>query len=357
MYEHKTVALLRDQALDQVADDVDKREGAIIFDSTAAVAVPMSEMYSDIDLVMQLTYADSSDGEYLERRIAEHGVYKKQASRAIRKAVFIGSNELPFNVPIGSRFSLNNLTYEVIEKIVDGEYRLQSETFGIIGNQDYGELLPTEPLNNLGSAALTDVLVPGEDEETDKSLYAKYLDHINEPAFGGNRADYKRKIMDIQGVGGVQLFRAPFGGGTVRAVIIDSTFNVPTPETVAFVQSEIDPLEGQGDGLGTAPIGHIVTIEAVEKVVVDIDATLSLVGVTLGQIEPLVIGIIDEYLAEVRREWNKGFPLILRISHLESRILALEGIQDITGTTFNGLATNLSLPHEIPIKGSVVLNE
>ncbi|KAA0944065.1 baseplate J/gp47 family protein [Sporosarcina sp. ANT_H38] len=357
MFEHKTVAHIRDQALDEVANDVDKREGAIIFDSTAAVAVPMSEMYSNIDLVMQLTFADSSDGEYLERRIAEHGVYKKQASRAVRKGVFIGTDERPFNVPIGSRFGLNNLTYVVIEKIVDGEYRLRSEDFGVIGNQDYGELLPTEPLNDLGSAALTDVLVPGEIEETDESLYAKYLDHINEPAFGGNRADYKRKIMDIQGVGGVQLFRAPFGGGSVRAVIIDSTFNVPSPETVAFVQNKIDPLEGQGDGLGTAPIGHIVTIEAVEKLVVDIVATLSLVGVTLGQIEPLVIEIIDEYLAEVRSEWNKGFPLILRISHLESRILSLEGVQDILGTTFNGLATNITLPHEIPTKGSVVLNE
>lgn len=357
MYEHKTVALLRDQALAEVADDVDKREGAIIFDSTAAVAVPMSEMYSDIDLVMQLTFADSSDGEYLERRIAEHGVYKKQASRAIRKGVFIGTDERPFDAPIGSRFGLNNLTYEVIEKIVDGEYRLQSETFGIIGNQDYGELLPTEPLNGLGSAALTDVLVPGEDEETDESLYAKYLDHINEPAFGGNRADYKRKIMDIQGVGGVQLFRAPLGGGTVRAVIIDSTFNAPTPELVSFVQEKIDPIEYTGDGFGTAPIGHEVTIEATKVVSVNIEMTLTLDDVSVGQMEPLIEEVIEGYLSEIRQDWKKGNALVLRISHLESRILDLEGVQDITRTSFNGLTENLTLPHEIPELGGLVLNE
>lgn len=357
MFEHKTVAYIRDQALDEVSNDVDKREGAIIFDSVAAVAVPMSEMYSDIDLVMRLTFADSSDGDYLGRRVGEHGVYRKQAASAIRKGVFVGSNDKPFNPPTGSRFSLDGYNYEVIEKVADGEYGLRAETVGINGNQDYGELLPTEPLSGLGSATLTDVLIPGEDAETDESLYAKYLDHISEPAFGGNRADYKRKIMAVQGVGGVRLSRAPLGGGTVRAVIIDSTFKVPTPETVALVQETVDPIENQGDGFGTAPIGHAVTIEAVGEMVVDVVAKLSLVGVTLGQVEPLVIGIVEEYLAEIRKEWIEGFALVLRISHLESRILSLEGVQDIVGTTFNGEAANITLSHGIPSKGSVSLSE
>lgn len=357
MHAHKNIAYIRDLSLDEIADDVDKREGAIIFDATAAVAVPMAEMYSDIDVMYDRTFADTADGSDLERRVAEHGVDRKQASRTIRKGVFIGQDERPFNVPIGSRFSINAITYETIEKITEGEYRLRSESYGIVGNQDFGQLLPTEPLDGLGSATLTNVLVPGENEESDESLYEKYLDHINEPAFGGNRADYKRKIMDIQGVGGVQLFRAPFGGGTVRGVIIDSTFNVPTPETVAFVQERIDPIEEQGDGLGTAPIGHIVTIEAVEKIVVDIATTITLDGVTLGQVEPLIYEIIDGYLSEIRAEWKKGKDLVLRISHLESRILEIDGVEDVIDTTFNGLTKNITLPHEIPNMGSVVLNE
>ena len=77
----------------------------------------MSEMYSNIDRVMSLTFADSSDGEYLKAYLGTRSLQKK-ASRAVRKGIFIGTDEAPFNAHIGSRFGLNNLTYEVIEKMV-----------------------------------------------------------------------------------------------------------------------------------------------------------------------------------------------------------------------------------------------
>lgn len=205
----------------------------------------MAEMYSDIDIMYRLTFADTADDE--ERRVSEHGV-KKKASRANRKGIFLNTANKPLIVPEGFRFHLGDQVYRVLDSIEPGIYRMEAETPGNVGNQDYGELLPLEPLEGLASATLTDVIIPGEDEESDESLYEKYLEHINEPAFGGNRADYKRTILAISGVGGVRLTRVPYGGGTVRVTIIDSDFNIPTPELLATVKEIVDPIGEEGEG-------------------------------------------------------------------------------------------------------------
>lgn len=367
MFEHMTFENIIQDMLDRVPDDVDKREGSIIYDALAPTAMELAETYSNMDILMERTFADTADGDDLEKRVGEHGVTRKKASSAIRKAAFTTSQDEPMEIVIGSRYRLGDIVYTVLEKIETGTYQVLADTQGEVGNRDFGELIPVEPVNGLGAANLLEVLIPGEDEESDESLYDKYREHIREKAFAGNRADYKMRLLDIQGVGGVQLFRAPFGGGTVKAVIIDSTFNVPTPELVSFVQERVDPLEYTGEGYGTAPICHEVLIEGVESVTVDFSATLTLSGVTLGQVEPLVEAVFNDYLAEVREEWvsNNRFsngqlinaPLVVRITHIESRILSLEGVQDITGTSLNGMPENITLSTEIPVAGSVALHD
>ncbi|MFD1203601.1 baseplate J/gp47 family protein [Sporosarcina contaminans] len=320
-----------------------------------------------MDLLLIRTFADTADGDDLERRVGEHGVKRKKASAAIRKAIFTNSQGEPFDVTVGRRFRLDDIVYIVTERIEPGAFRVLAETVGEAGNKDFGEMIPVEPVDGLGAAILQDVLIPGENEESDESLYAKYQEHIQEKAFAGNRADYKKKIMEIQGVGGVQLFRAPQGGGTVGAIIIDSTYNEPTQELIEFVQEKIDPIEYTGEGYGTAPICHEVLISGVAAVTVDFNAQLTLSGVTLGQVEPLVVAAFTDYLAEVRKEWVTAnrfvngslavTPLVVRMTHIESRILSIEGVQDITGTTLNGLAENIILESGIPVAGSVTVNE
>lgn len=357
MFEHKTFESILQEMLDRVSDDVDKREGSIIYDALAPTALVAAEQYADMDLLLSRTFADSADGDDLERRVGEHGVKRKKSSKAIRRGSFTDGNSSPFDVPLTSRFRLGEIVYRVVDRIEKGSFRLEAETDGIVGNQDYGELLPLEPIDGLGGATLSDVLIPGENEESDESLYAKYIEYINEIAFGGNRADYKRNILAINGVGAVRLTRAPFGGGTVIATIIDSDFNVPTAELVETVQSVIDPVSNTGDGFGTAPIGHEVTIVGGESKIINFETTLTLTGVSLGQVEPLVGATVDDYLAEVRKDWHKDLPLTVRILHLESRILMIEGIEDVTDSTLNGLTANIVLSHEVPVKGTVVLHD
>lgn len=358
MFEHKTFENILQEMLDRVPDDVDKREGSIIYDALAPTAMELAETYSDMDIIMRVTFADTADGEYLARRVGEHGVFRDVATAAIRRGVFTDTAGLPLNVPIGSRYRLNDIVYTVTENIEPGVFRMEAQTLGVVGNSDYGDMVPVEPVERLGRAELSAVLIPGEDEETDESLYEKFLRHINEPAFGGNRADYQKKIMSINGVGGVKLFRASEGGGTVKAVIINSEHLPPEPELVDAVQEIIDPTVNNGDGLGLAPIDHRVTIEGVEGIPVDIVTTLVLDDVSTGQVQSLIEEKVQEYLAETRKSWGTDGKLIVRISQLESRILDIQGVQDIAGTKINGVIENLTLSElQVPLFGSVTLHE
>jgi uncharacterized phage protein gp47/JayE len=201
------------------------------------------------------------------------------------------------------------------------------------------------------------VLIPGEDEEDVEHLRQRYLNSFSSQAFGGNVADYKEKINAIDGVGGVKIYRAWNGGGTVKAVIVDSTFSKPSQPLIDEVQRQIDPKEHQGEGLGVAPIGHTVTITGCGEVSVDIQTHIEFKDDwTWEAIKPHVETAIDDYFKEVSMEWETedNNNLIVRISQIETRLLNLDGVIDISNTLLNGNATNLSIDKDsIPIRGTV----
>ena len=49
--------------------------------------------------------------------------------------------------------------------------------------------------------------------------------------------------------------------------------------------------------------------------------------------------------------------MIVRIAQIEAAILTVPGVIDVTGTTLNGSAANVTLDaEEIPVLGTVVVN-
>lgn len=355
--EAQTFEKLLSELLERVPNDVDKREGSVIYDALAPSALKLAETYWDMAVLYRRTFAATADGIDLEKRVNEFGVERKKAGKAIRRAIFTGRDGQPLQVALNSLYRLDDLVYRVTENIVPGEFKVEAQTDGAVGNRDYGELLPVEANNKLGKALLADVIVPGEDEESDESLYQKYLEHIRDKAFGGNRADYRKKVRAIQGVGGVRLRRAPYGGGTVKVIIIDSDFNAPTSEFIAYVQEIIDPIAFKGDGYGTAPIGHSVIVEGVGEVGITIECELILNGATIGQIEAQANEILEAYFSELRANWYKDLDINVRITHIESKLLEIDGVEDITITRLNGVESNINLIEEIPVITEIILKE
>lgn len=111
MYENMTLEAILKSMLLNVPDTFDKREGSVIYDALAPVAIEIRNMYIDLDNILNQTFADTAAKKYLKLRCKERGIEIEPATKAIRKGVF------NIDVPIGSRFSLNVLNYVVTEKI------------------------------------------------------------------------------------------------------------------------------------------------------------------------------------------------------------------------------------------------
>lgn len=349
MYEKMTYEIILKRMLDRIPTNVDKREGSVIYDAVAPAAMEVMGMYLELERLLTETFGDTASRKYLIKRAAERGLSPTKATHAILKG------EFNMDIAIGSRFSCSDLNYAAIEKITDGTYKMQCEASGEAGNKNLGKLIPIEYIEGLETAQLTEVLIPGEDEEDTEVFRERYFSSFSTQAFGGNQIDYIQKVKALSGVGGVKVYPVWNGGGTVKLVIIDSSFAVPSDTLVNQVQTAIDPTQNQGMGAGIAPIGHVVTVVGCGKTAVNIQTDITFQeGWNWEAIKPYAEKVIDEYFKELAKEWDSSDNLIIRISQIEIRLLNLTGVLDIANTILNGKGENLLIEADnIPIKGEI----
>lgn len=352
MYELMTFDTIMGRMLERVPSTLDKREGSIIWDALAPAAIELQNLYVELDVILNETFADTASLFYLKKRAAERGIYQNMATRAVLQGEFTPTT---LEIPVGSRFSCDTLNYMVAEKTEDGVYKLICETAGSEGNKHFGILIPIDHISGLESANLTDLLISAEDDEDVESLRRRYLNALSSQAYGGNIADYKEKFLKVQGVGGVKIIPVWNGGGTVKAVIINDFFGVPSSDLLTKAKNEADPYPNEGLGYGFAPIGHVVTVEGVTGQTINIETEITYdEGWSWEAAQSNIKTIVDDYFLELSKGWENNKNITVRISQLESRILECEGVLDITGTTLNGSTSNLSLDtNKIPVRGTI----
>jgi uncharacterized phage protein gp47/JayE len=387
---------LLERMLARVSDKFDKREGSVIFDTHSPTAIELQILYTELNTILTDAYGDTAAREFLILRCKERGITPYEATHAVLKGVFT-----PANIDVtGKRFNIGEMNYIVTAKIADGEYQVQCETVGIVGNQYFGTMIPIEYIEGLETAELTEILIPGEDEEDTEVLRKRYFDSFEEKAFGGNVRDYLEKTNAIPGVGSTKVTRIwnadirpaemiPTAaveawytsiidtldaevavwlaavytaavekklttGGTVLLTILNSDFDVPTNDTLKnTVQEVIDPAENAGEGYGLAPIGHVVTIQYAKTKPTAIKTNITFdTGYSWSNLQTAIDAVIEEYLLELRKAWADSDHLTVRISQIETRLLTIKGIVDIDNTKINGAADNLILgKYEVPIYG------
>lgn len=348
MFDDMTFEYFLESMLERVPNSFDKREGSIIYNALAPAAAEMAELIILLSIFYDESYADTASYNYLVRKCKDRGILPNDATNAIVKG------EFNIDVPIGSRFSLDNLNYVVTEKVSTGVFKLKCEDTGPIFN--LGKLIPVEYIEGLETAEITEILINGEYEEDEESLRKRYYDSLESEAFGGNISDYKEKVNKLQDIGGVKVYPVWNGGGTVKLVLINSSYDTPSLELINQTQEKIDPIQNQGKGLGVAPIGHIVTVVGVEKVSVNINTTITYQnGWNFEELKSTIEETIDDYFNELNKTWADKDNIIVRVSQVETRLLDLEGVLDIENTTINGNAANLTIDKDsIVTRGDIV---
>ncbi len=398
MYEGITYDVILERMLNRVPDKFDKREGSVIFDAHSPTAVELQILYLELDGILQEAYGDTASREFLIRRCRERGITPYPATKAVLKGRFT-----PASAEVtGKRFNIGAVNYTVIEKITDGEYQVQCESPGTVGNRQLGVIVPIEYIAGLETSELTEVLIPGEDEEETEDLRKRYFGSFDEKAFGGNVRDYTEKTNEIPGVGGVKVTRVwnsdlrpadmvPSAkvkawyegmigmldeevalwlsavytaasekklttGGTVLLTILNSDFEQASDALLQSVKQTIDPDEHTGEGYGFAPIGHVVTVESVKSRSVVVRTNIIFdEGYSWANLKDSIENAVSDYLLELRKTWADSTRLVVRVSQIEKRILNMDGIIDVGDTKINGKFENLILDRdEIPMPGGVI---
>lgn len=351
MYEEQTYENILERMLNEVPETFDKREGSIMYVTLAPTAMALARCYMDLGSVYDEGFPDTASRNSLIKQGKDKAIEPYPATYTIAKGVF------NMDIPLGWRFTLDDLFFLVAEKIEGEEYtyKLQCEESGDIGNVS-GTLIPVDYLQGLQIAELTEILRHGEDEEDTEDLRERVTNRTNQQAFGGNVADYKDKVKGIQDVGGVKVTPVWQGGGTTKLTITNRFNEVPEPSLIEYVQQTIDPTESAGQGKGLAPIGHVVTVFGAEADDIHIETKLTLQNDWLWEdVEPAIKEILEEYLEELNVNWEEQDNTIVRISQIETRILNLDGLIDIEGTKINGLEKNYVIEKDKIVRlGSLV---
>ena len=340
---------LKERCLSKVPAELDKREGSLIDTAVAPVCAELAAAYLTLKSYYDLLFPDTSEGAYLDKIAAQYGLKRGEATPAVLKAVFKSQKGEAFTPPEGMRFSLNGLFY-LLSGSGDGEGMLTCETAGEDGNR-LGQPLPCDYLSGFGSAEAVEILTPGEDREEDGSLRDRVLELLKYPAFGGNVSDYKEKVRTVPGVGGVRVTPVVKGGGTVGVQVLGSDLMPAGEALLEAVRTLLIP-EYQGDGLGMAPIGHTVYVEAPAEVEIDVQAQL-LSDSDAAEVKGLAEDALKGYLRELRAQWEDTEPVV-RYSGMIAALSGTEGVIDVSGLTINGDSGNV-VCDGVPVEGTISL--
>lgn len=359
--------------LDNVSNDIDKREGSIIYDALAPAAMVSAQQSLSLANILRETYIKTAQGEFLDYRAVEHGTSRYAATNAEVKARFNDDDGNPVNVEVGDRFASiaeSPIFYTVVKPNNDGTAEMQAEEAGTSANSYIGQVLPVTPNDNLAWAEITEIIAPARDAETDDHLRERILKSDAWLAYGGNMADYLDMIHKISEVGAAQIYPVWAGAGTVKLVIVNNDLMPASSDLVKKVKNIIDPEDNEAQGVGLAPIDHRVTVVAPAVLKVDVSIQLKLTDqANKAAVEKGIKDMLNKLFSELRKDWDtinatvrRGYSLSIYRSRILSKIMLIDGVADSHLPQLNGEDKDIHLVFsnevsQLPILGEVTISE
>ena len=373
-FQNKDYDYFLRKMLDAVPDNIDKREGSIIYDALAPAALVMGQQSLDMANVIKETYIKTASGEFLDYRAIEHGTSRYPATQTEAKAKVLNDKKEPLdNVQIGDKFASigDSPIFYVVTKInSDLTIELTAETAGSSANSYIGQVLPVTPNDLLSWAEITEITAPARDVESDDHLRARLLSSQSWIAYGGNVADYLDMTSKIDEVGAAQIYPTWNGGGTVKVVILNNDLMPASASLVQKVKNTLDPEDKQAEGYGLAPIDHSVTVTAPEKLIVNVDISVKLddTKVTRYVIDSITKAV-EGYFQSLREDWadinqklGRGYQETIYRSKILSQVMLTEGVVNAKLPSLNGKDADIDLifnneKSQLPVVGTVTINE
>lgn len=339
-----TVDEIIEYMLASVPSEYDTSVGSFFYDLLYPVAEQIYRLQGDITLLEKNAFALTAVGEYLDRKVAEQGTTRKQAT--FSKGTVRISGDVGAVIPKGAKVASGDILFAVDKDAVisDSGYADVSATCvvaGSVGNVAAGQInrFPVT-LPKITDVSNITAFTGGYDEETDSELLQRYLEKVSRPNVSGSKYHYIEWAKEITGVGEVSVIPLWNGAGTVKVVITDTNNQPANAELILAVQTHIDEHK---------PIGAKVTVVSATQLTINISAKLSFDGAT--GIKDKISEVLTEYLTG--EALNKSYISYAKIGGC---ILAVDGVDDYTNLKINNGTANISIPAgSVPVLGNVVI--
>ena len=332
MFSNQTYEAIKQRIFDNINIDIDKREGSFLSNMVSPLSEELAKAYINMSDILSLGFIEDTFDTYLDKRVSEFGVYRKQGSKAIGEikvegkegaiitnGTLIKANDLYFTVLNDTELPTDNILY-VEANEVGYKYNLLANTeFELVEKNDKVTSLINE----------TD-FKNGIDNESDEDLRKRFIKVVNNPSTSGNKAHYEEWALEVNGVSRAIVYPLWNGNGTVKVMVVGND-NKPVLEDVRKnVEDHITE---------NMPIGCQLTVTTPTNLDATIVATIELKeGYEIEEVKQEFEAKINEYLKSVTNEftYSKVYGLLANII----------GIEDIGTLTINGGNSNITISED-----------
>ena len=352
MFEEYTRDAIRQTILDNTDNIVSQIEGSFVSDMSAPVALEISKLYAQLDMLLNMFFAVSATGDYLTEMAYEHGVDRTMGTKATGSVTFSGTDDTV--IPAGTAV----LTESGLQYTTNAEATISSGTatvgvtaaaVGSAYNVSAGRVTQLyRGISGVTGVTNSASITGGTDTETDKSLQQRLIERMRKPATSGNVWHYRQWALEVSGVTLVKVIPL-FDGtnynvpGKVRVVVGGPSGSVTTSVKNA-VAAHIEEVR---------PIGADVTVESAAKKNINVEATITTDGSrTLAEITDDFNVMLQEYFDSIALVSDT--VSYQRIGFL---LLSVLGVTGYSTLTVNSGTANVSLTYkQLPWKNTVTIN-
>ncbi|OVZ94851.1 phage tail protein [Yersinia frederiksenii] len=314
-FEDIRSAILRD--ILNLNPEADTGVDSDYFVRASSVASVATGIYQYQGWIVRQIFPDTADTEFLEWHARTRNLSRKSATTASGTLTVTG--EPGATAAAGYTATRGDLSYTTTAAVTldsagNGTVAASFATAGTAGNTTAAAsgTFTATPVG-FDSTVIMGVMSGGTDAETDAELLARLLDIIRRPPAGGNKYDFRRWAMSIDGVTAAYVYPLRRGLGTVD-VVVTSADGLPSAAIIAVVQAYIDDVR-------PVTAKNCLVLAPTLKTV-DMHISVSLNGVTLDVATAEIKSAVAEYIDKL----NPGDTFIR--SQAEMLVSAVTGVVD-----------------------------
>lgn len=344
-YNQETYQVIRQRMLDNMTNDIDKREGSFVSNMVSPVGTEFAKYYIELDNILSIMFLEDATNEFLDKKVYDFGIYRKMGTSARGTIKVTGTNGT--FIPKGSEvlsqgelvfYTLNDAWIENEEVTIEVEASNVGVDFNIIANSIDKFV---KKIDGVSSVTNDEEFKEGTDTETDEELRERFFEIIRRPATSGNIYHYEQWAKEVDGINQARVKPLWDGNGTVK-VIVSNNNNIVSEEVVKKCQEHINKVR---------PVGADVTVITPTKLDITVNANIYIEeGFDYAQ------AMLD---FEINlKEYLSSCTDTVIYTRVASCLGSVEGIKDYTELKVNNGTSNIKYDDEkLPIVKSINLSE